>query len=174
MYCHICAVRRSNAGEVVGSEDSLQMMFFGVADISTNLGNHKKQDFSMSRRVNIRIDQWEIDKNICSELMARTVLKMMFESGPPDPRKPEIGIFPVSLWDPKTGYIGSRVQTTIQQRKTASLWAAQRQLRGGHEISDVAMHFFRFFVEHCRIDLFLGSFNCHGRMTKQNNDSIFG
>lgn len=73
--------------------------------------------------------------------MGCTVLKMIFKRGPPDPLRPEIRIFPGSLWDPKTGYIGSRVQTTIQQRKTANLWVAQRQLRGYHEISDVAMYF---------------------------------
>ena len=36
--------------------------------------------------------------------------------------------------------MGSRVRTTIQQRKTA-IWAAKRQLQGYHEISDVVVYF---------------------------------
>ena len=55
----------------------------------TSLGNHTKEDVSISRRVNILIPWWNLNKNICTERIAFTVFENAANTGPPDPLDPK-------------------------------------------------------------------------------------
>ena len=46
----------------------------------TDPENHKNEDASISRKVNILIYCWNIQKNICTELMAFYVFSRSFKS----------------------------------------------------------------------------------------------